>query len=88
EVVTKAGQLVQLLARMRQAAAATDELSVATGLTHFLKVTKSYWPGLFKCYLKKGRDLTRPGERDDLFDILVRQYLRKRRHEQLVKSRW
>ncbi|MGC8642078.1 MAG: ISNCY family transposase [Isosphaeraceae bacterium] len=34
----------------RQAAATTDELSVATGLKHFLKVTKSYWPGLFKCY--------------------------------------
>ena len=43
-------RLVQLLARMRQAAATTDEPSVAKGLRHFLRVTKSYWPGLFGCY--------------------------------------
>jgi len=43
-------RLVQLLARMRQAAAKGDEPSVAAGLRHFLKVTKSYWPGLFGCY--------------------------------------
>jgi hypothetical protein len=43
-------RLVQLLVRMRQAAARTDEPSVAAGLRHFLKVTKSYWPGLFGCY--------------------------------------
>src|SRR4051795_11337 len=43
-------RLVQLLVRMRQAAATTDETSVRDGLRHFLKVTKSYWPGLFGCY--------------------------------------
>ena len=43
-------RLVQLLVRMRQAAAATDEPSVRAGLKQFLKVTKSYWPGLFRCY--------------------------------------
>ena len=43
-------RLVQLLVRMRQAAATTDEPSVQKGLRHFLKVTKSYRPGLFKCY--------------------------------------
>jgi hypothetical protein len=43
-------RLVQLLVRMRQAAAKGDEPSVAAGLRHFLKVTKSYWPGLFGCY--------------------------------------
>ena len=43
-------RLVQLLVRMRQAAATTDEPSVRDGLKHFLKVTKSYWPGLFGCY--------------------------------------
>jgi hypothetical protein len=43
-------RLVQLLARMRKAAATADEPSVAEDLRHFLKVTKSYWPGLFACY--------------------------------------
>jgi hypothetical protein len=43
-------RLVQLLVRMRQAAATTTEPSVRTGLKQFLKVTKSYWPGLFRCY--------------------------------------
>jgi hypothetical protein len=43
-------RLVQLLVRMRQAAATTTESSVRTGLKQFLKVTKSYWPGLFRCY--------------------------------------
>ena len=40
-------RLVQLLARMRRAAATTDEPSVRSGLKQFLKVTKSYWAGLF-----------------------------------------
>src|SRR4051794_41642458 len=35
---------------MRQAAATTTEPSVRAGLKQFLKVTKSYWPGLFGCY--------------------------------------
>jgi hypothetical protein len=43
-------RLVQLLVRMRKAAATTTEPSVRTGLKQFLKVTKSYWPGLFRCY--------------------------------------
>jgi hypothetical protein len=43
-------RLVQLLVRMRKAAAATGEPSVRAGLRQFLKVTKSYWPGLFRCY--------------------------------------
>jgi Transposase, Mutator family len=43
-------RLVRLLVRMRQAAATTTEPSVRTGLQQFLKVTKSYWPGLFRCY--------------------------------------
>ena len=42
-------RLVQLLVRMRKAAA-TAEPSVRAGLKQFLKVTKSYWPGLFRCY--------------------------------------
>jgi hypothetical protein len=43
-------RLVQLLVRMRKAAATTSEPSVRAGLRQFLKVTKSYWPGLFRCY--------------------------------------
>src|SRR3954452_20026767 len=43
-------RLVQLLGRMRQAAARAVEPSVGKGLRHFLKVSKSYWPGLFQCY--------------------------------------
>jgi hypothetical protein len=43
-------RLVQLLVRMRRAVATTEEPSVAAGLKHFLKVTKSYWSGLFRCY--------------------------------------
>jgi hypothetical protein len=43
-------RLVQLLARMRQAAAKAALPSVAAGLKHFLKVSKSYRPGLFRCY--------------------------------------
>jgi hypothetical protein len=41
---------VQLLVRMRKAAATTGEPSLRAGLKQFLKVTKSYWPGLFRCY--------------------------------------
>jgi hypothetical protein len=43
-------RLVQLLVRMRRAAATTGEPSVKAGLKQFLKVTKSYWVGLFRCY--------------------------------------
>jgi hypothetical protein len=43
-------RLVQLLGRMRRAAATAGEPSVGAGLRHFLKVSKSYWPGLFRCY--------------------------------------
>src|SRR5271156_5240419 len=42
-------RLVQLLVRMRKAATTTGEPSVRAGLKQFLKVTKSYWPGLFRC---------------------------------------
>jgi hypothetical protein len=38
------------LVRMRRAAATTEEPSVRAGLKQFLKVTESYWPGLFPCY--------------------------------------
>jgi hypothetical protein len=43
-------RLVELLSRMRRAAATADFPSVGAGLKHFLKVSKSYYPGLFQCY--------------------------------------
>jgi hypothetical protein len=43
-------RLVELLSRMRRAAATADLPSVGAGLKHFLKVSKSYYPGLFPCY--------------------------------------
>ena len=43
-------RMVQLLVRMRRAAATTTEPAVRAGLKQFVKVTRSYWPGLFRCY--------------------------------------
>ena len=43
-------RLVELLSRMRRAAATATLPSVGAGLKHFLKVSKSYYPGLFPCY--------------------------------------
>jgi Transposase, Mutator family len=42
-------RLVQLLSRMRRAAVTTALASVGASLRHFLKVSKRYWPGLFRC---------------------------------------
>jgi hypothetical protein len=42
-------RLVELLSKMRRAAGTASEASVREGLQHFLKVTKSYWSGLFRC---------------------------------------
>jgi hypothetical protein len=43
-------RLTQILSQIRQAAAGTAEAAVRQQLRHFVKVTKSYWPGLFACY--------------------------------------
>jgi Transposase, Mutator family len=43
-------RLSQLLSQMRQAASATADAEVARQLRWFVKVSKSYWPGLFGCY--------------------------------------
>ena len=43
-------RLVQLLSQMRKAAATTGEPAVRAGLKQYVKVTRSYWPGLFHCY--------------------------------------
>jgi hypothetical protein len=43
-------QLSRILSAMRQAAVAAQEKEQRTRLQHFVKVTKSYWPGLFRCY--------------------------------------
>jgi len=43
-------RLAQLLSRMRQTAARVPDAAVRTQLGHFVKVTRSYRPGLFACY--------------------------------------
>jgi Transposase, Mutator family len=43
-------RLSQLLTRMRHAAATAEDATVSTGLKHFVKVTESFWGGLFGCY--------------------------------------
>jgi hypothetical protein len=42
--------LSQILTKMRQAAQRTKDKALREQLLHFVKVTKSYWPGLFRCY--------------------------------------
>jgi hypothetical protein len=42
--------LSALLSQIRQAAKKAKDPVVAEQLWHFVKVTKSYWPGLFHCY--------------------------------------
>ena len=42
--------LSALLSKIRRAAAQAREPAVAERLRWFVKVTKSYWPGLFHCY--------------------------------------
>jgi Transposase, Mutator family len=42
--------LSQILTRMRRAARQTEDEAVRGQLEHFVKVTKSYWAGLFRCY--------------------------------------
>ncbi len=37
--------------------------------------------------VKAGQDLTRPGEKDDLFDILLKQYNKNRQRDQLNTRR-
>ena len=43
-------RLTQILSQIRRAATTTAEPAVAEQLRWFVKVTKSYWPGLFACY--------------------------------------
>lgn len=42
--------LSQILTKMRQAAQRTKDRALREQLRNFVKVTKSYWPGLFRCY--------------------------------------
>ena len=43
-------RLSKILSQLRQAATTSVEPDVSQQLRHFVKVTKSYWPGLFSCY--------------------------------------
>jgi hypothetical protein len=42
--------LSQILTKMRRAARQSNDERVRGPLLHFVKVTKSYWAGLFRCY--------------------------------------
>jgi hypothetical protein len=42
--------LSQILTKMRRAARQTKDDELREQLQTFVKVTKSYWPGLFRCY--------------------------------------
>lgn len=42
--------LSQILTKMRHAAQESQDEAVRKQLQHFVKVTKSYWAGLFRCY--------------------------------------
>ena len=42
-------QLSKILSQMRRAAATTPVPELASQLRHFVKVSKSYWSGLFGC---------------------------------------
>ena len=42
--------LSQILTKMRQAARQSKDEALREQLQTFVKVTKSYWPGLFRCY--------------------------------------
>ena len=46
-------RLSAILTRIRQAAKEAKEPAVGEQLQRFVKVTKSYWPGLFACYDSK-----------------------------------
>src|SRR6185295_782260 len=50
-------RLSQILSRMRKAAAKAKSPSLREQVCHFVKVSKSYWPGLFACY--RSKDLPR-----------------------------
>jgi hypothetical protein len=43
-------RLSRILNAIRRAAAQTEAEELRKQLRHFVKVTKSYWPGLFRCY--------------------------------------
>ncbi len=42
--------LSRILTGMRRAARQAEDEAIRGRLQHFVKVTKSYWPGLFRCY--------------------------------------
>jgi Transposase, Mutator family len=43
-------RLARVLARMRQATATAQDAAAGASLKHFVKVTESFWGGLFGCY--------------------------------------
>ena len=43
-------RLSHLVSQMRKGAAQAQQAGLRAQLSHFVKVTRSYWPGLFACY--------------------------------------
>jgi hypothetical protein len=68
-------RLTRLLSRMRREAALTSDPSVARQLRHFVKVTRSYRPGLFGCYRSAGL----PRTNNDLEQLFGSQRYHERR---------
>jgi hypothetical protein len=66
-------QLGGLLGAMKRGA--NDAGSLAWGVRHFLKVTRSYWPGLFHCYDVPGL----PRTNNDLEQFFGRHRYHERR---------
>ena len=65
----------QILSRMRQAAANAQSPSWREPLRHFVKVSKSYWPGLFACSSAQAL----PRTHNDLEHLLGRHRYQERR---------
>jgi Transposase, Mutator family len=68
-------RLNEMLGRMRTAAATAAEPSVAAALRHFVKVSKSYRPGLFGCYA----DVDLPRTNNDLEQLFGSHRYHERR---------
>jgi hypothetical protein len=80
------GSTVKILARYDNSAHARNPHKPPKVVTWGPEVTDEMCVGYIGV-VKKGQDLTRPGEKDDLFEILGKQYVRKTIREQTARAR-
>jgi hypothetical protein len=80
------GSTVKILARYDNSAHPRNPNSPPKLVTWGPEVTDEMCVGYIGV-VKKGQDLTRPGEKDDLFEILARQHSRKTIREQAARGR-